>query len=243
MISQSSEAWLAYFQSNVQSAQDMPWDRDIFFPENLRAALVPSIKAFQKGEGSEGHNLHRVSKAYAEKEQDPAYLTCIEYFIREEQKHAEFLRLYLEKLAEKPLHSTWTDEVFRRLRKNAGLEISISVLITAEIIATLYYPALHEATPDPLLRMICQRIFQDEARHIRFQSDRLRMLRAARSSWKLWWTHCLQDFLYTGTLRVVWFAYGQAFRAGKFSWIKYWSMAWRHYRQVLYGEGILEWPG
>jgi hypothetical protein len=227
--------WLLYFQGNVQSAKDMPWEWPVEFTEEQKRLLIPSIRAFQKGEGSEGHNLHRFAREYSQAKNDPAYVKSIEYFIREEQKHSEFLRLFLGRLDVKPIDKTWTDSVFRSLRTYAGLEVSITVLLAAEMMATVYYPALHRATSCELLKKICERIYADEAIHVQFQSERLRILRATRSWIGRAVTSALEHFLFFGTVLVVWLAYGSAMRAGGFSFLRYWFTIWRHFYQIRSG--------
>jgi hypothetical protein len=230
-----TEEWFSYFQGNVQLAKDMPWEWPVEFTEAQRRTLIPSIRAFQKGEGSEGHNLHRFAKEFSQTRNDPAYVKSIEYFIREEQKHSEFLRLFLERLGVKPIDKTWTDSVFRSLRKYAGLEVSITVLLAAEMMATIYYPALHRATSCELLKKICDRIYTDEAVHVQFQSERLRILRVNRSWIGRAATSALEHFLFFGTVLVVWVAYGKAVRVGGFSFFRYWRTIWKHFYQIRKG--------
>ena len=46
-----------------------------------------------------------------------------------------------------------------------GCELSITVLITAEIIALVYYGALQRCTASGVLEAICARILDEEAAH------------------------------------------------------------------------------
>jgi hypothetical protein len=57
------------------------------------------------------------------------------FFVQEERKHSELLARFMEKHGIPPRASDWTDAVFRRLRRPFGFEVSLSVLITAELIA------------------------------------------------------------------------------------------------------------
>ncbi len=141
----TTQEWLTYFQGNVQSPQDMSWDLGVSLTDEQQRALLPSLKAFQRGEGSEGTNLKRNAQRYAERTGDTDYVHCIDLFIREEQKHAAFLALYLRQLGETCVTTTLTDNVFRRLRKGVALEPSLTVLLTAEIMAMTYYPAVATA--------------------------------------------------------------------------------------------------
>jgi hypothetical protein len=225
----TSREWLAYFQSNVQSALDMPWDWHAKLTSRERELILLSLRAFQKGEGSEGKNLLAFARRYAAAQGDPAYAQCIDLFIKEEQKHSGFLALYLKDLGVPVLLHTFTDSVFRKLRGLAGLELSISVLITAEIIALNYYTCIRDVVDCPLLKKICERILADEARHVEFQSERLGMLRAKRGAVGRWATNALQKFLYAGTCFVVWLAYRAPYQAAGQSFGTYWRENWRHF--------------
>ncbi len=222
----TSSEWLAYFQSNVQKPQDMPWDLHAQLTPEQRKALLPSLKAFQRGEGSEGTNLTMNAKRYGEVTGDMDYAACIALFIREEQKHAAFLALYLRDLGEPCLISTWTDKVFRRLRKGVPLEPSLTVLLTAEIMAMTYYPAVSRAVECPLLRQICARIEADESKHLQFQSEWIGKLRREYSVPRRWVWKMGHRFLYTGTMLVVWLTYSPAFRAGGHTFWSYLKACW-----------------
>ena len=124
--------------------------------------------------------LSCAAKAYAARMGDSEYVDAVRLLIGEEQRHARELAKFLH-LAGIPLAEiTWADTAFRWLRKRAGIEVCVSVLLTAEIIAKVYYAALGKATASPVLRRICEQILQDEVEHVRFQSERLALLRAAR---------------------------------------------------------------
>lgn len=223
----TSTEWLAYFQTNVQSPQDMSWDIGAQLTAAERHALIPSLQAFQRGEGSEGTNLMRHATRYGEETGDVDYARCIALFIREEQKHAAFLALYLRSMGEPCLTTTWTDQVFRRLRKGVPLELSLTVLLTAEIMAMTYYPAVSRAVSCPLLKQICARIEADETKHLQFQSEWIGKLRRDYSAPRRWLWKIGHRFLYAGTSIVVWFAYGTAFRAGGHTFGSYWRACWK----------------
>jgi len=105
------------------------------------------------------------------------------------------------------------DSVFRRLRVLAGLELSLRVLVTAEIIAVPYYRALGRATASPLLNAISSRIVQDEAAHLKFQSSMLSRLGALRRPIVRRLISRLHRLFLVGTSLVVWREHGSVFRA------------------------------
>lgn len=226
----TSSEWLVYFQSNVQTAQDMPWHLGAKLTDEQKKILMPSLQAFQRGEGSEGNNLARNAKDYGIRTGDTDYEKCIALFIKEEQKHAGFLALYLRSLGEPCLTKTWTDQVFRRLRKGVPLEPSLTVLLTAEIMAMTYYPAVSRAVDCPLLKQICVRIEADESKHLQFQSEWIGKLRKEYSRPRQWLWKIGHRILYGGTVLVVWPAYGSAFRAGGHSFGSYWKACWAAFK-------------
>ena len=75
----------------------------------------------------------------------------------------------------------WVDEVFRKLRRFSGLEFSISVLIVAEVVSSVYYKALKFATKSRILQQICNQILWDEKHHLQFQASALRAIAENKS--------------------------------------------------------------
>lgn len=106
------------------------------------------------------------------------------------------------------------DTVFRRLRRLANLEVSVGVLVTAEIVAKVYYAALAGATRSPMLRAICGRVSRDEEAHVRFQAERLAIPRRERSRPGMALTRLLHRALFWGACLAVWRNHGRAIRRG-----------------------------
>jgi hypothetical protein len=108
----------------------------------------------------------------------------------------------------------WPDTVFRWLRHRAGLELSITVLVTAEVIAKVYYAALHGATGCAVVRRLCEQICRDEVAHVHFQTERLARLRRGRRRWVLGLMRAAHRVFYFGTCLVVWHKHGRCAREG-----------------------------
>jgi hypothetical protein len=86
----------------------------------------------------------------------------------------------------------WTDSVFRQIRRLAGFETAVTILVTAEMVGFVYYRALARATRNAYLRTICRQMCADEAIHLRYEAQLLRTLRGGRSPWRracVEWTH------------------------------------------------------
>ena len=207
-----SREWLNFFRVN-EEPENLPEDGPKLTAEE-KEAVVGSVQEFQLGENSEGKHLHRLAGEHAAETGDGDYLPAVEYFIREEQRHARYLRDFLLSEGFGTVKARWADTVFRRLRRAANLEVSIGVLVTAEIIAKVYYAALEGATHSPMLRAICARILRDEEAHVRFQAERLAILRRGRSPSGMALTRLLHRALFSGAYLTVWRNHGRVLRRG-----------------------------
>lgn len=202
--------------------------------DDERRAIATSAQGFQAGESSEGRHLYRYAEQYTEKTGDHEYLAAIKLFIAEEQRHARDLARFLQKNDIPTIKTTFPDRVFRRLRHMfGGLEISIAVLITAEIIAKVYYAALQQATNSVVLHTLCAQILRDELKHVEFQAEQLGKLRCRRSQPFQWITMGMQRFLYWGTCIVVWRFHKNVFRKGGFNFRQFWRLCWAEFNDAF----------
>ena len=203
------------------------------------AMLTKSIQQFQLGEGSRGERLLRRGKTYAHAVNDPLFAETLALFIKEEQQHSRYLAAFMESQGIPLVSRHWVDTVFRKLRGLAGLELSLTVLVTAELIAVAYYRALRGATGSPILKIICTRILEDEASHLRYQSSMVarvaskRPLIAQRILGGLHWLFLL------GTILVVWVEHSAVFKAGGYDFGRFRNETlleffdWNNSRQAL----------
>ncbi|MGH7130122.1 MAG: hypothetical protein ACREIV_16240, partial [Planctomycetaceae bacterium] len=163
----SSAAWCRYFRRNARSLLPIPWETVKTITESEQLAVARSVQVFQRGESGEGRHLLNCATRHAEETGDQDYIEAARLFIREEQRHAAELGRFLDEAGIPRIGGTWTDGVFRWVRHRAGLELTIAVLVTAEIIAKLFYAALRDATGCPALRRLCRQILRDEVAHVR----------------------------------------------------------------------------
>ena len=210
----TSEEWREHFHRNALSLLAIPWHEGVVLTAAERAAVAASVQEFQLGESSEGKHFQGLARAYGARTGDMEYVYALRLFIAEENRHARDLGRVLDLAGIPRTGHTWPDAVFRWLRHRAGLELSIAVLVTAEVIAKVYYAALREATASPVLRRLCEQILHDEEFHVRFQCERLAILRARRSGLTVWLKGALQRGFFAGTCRVVWWKHRRALRAG-----------------------------
>jgi hypothetical protein len=174
--------WLCYFRDNARAPDEVPWQTGAELTGAERACVASSLQGFQRGESSSGARLVRYARAYGRERGDPDYVAAIRSFVAEEQRHARDLGRFLELNGIPLARANLLDRVFRALRHLFGtLEVALSVLLTAEIIAKVYYAALRAATGSAILRALCERILSDEEMHVRFHSEHLGKLQAERS--------------------------------------------------------------
>jgi hypothetical protein len=225
--------WLAHFQRNATNNLDLT-DRDPhLLTAEERAKVTSSIQTFQIGEASEGRTLQRFAETFAKQEGDVAYAEAVKFFIREENRHSGYLRTFMQEHAIPRARKQWSDSVFRHLRKLAGLELSIRVLVTAEMIAAVYYPALGAATGSRKLARICERMCEEEATHVRFQMGAVARLKARRSTFMAKVADWGHGFLMAGTTLVVWWDHRAVLKAKHAGYGDFFRACWQVYTQAL----------
>jgi hypothetical protein len=213
----TSREWCEYFAYNGTRLLAIPWEVGVEFTPAERQSVAKSLQIFQLGETGEGRHIRREADRYAARTGDADYPAALQLFIAEEHRHAALLGRVLDLAGIPRLHRQWSNGVFRKLRHLAGLELAICVLLTAELIATIYYAALRGATRSIVLRRVCEQILRDEAMHVRFQSERLAELRRDRKRWTAHGSAALQAAFFVVTCTVFWISHRQVLSAGGFS--------------------------
>lgn len=222
----SLKSWHAYFSKNRTNSGNIPWDAQDALTGDEKECIRHSIAAFQLGEYSEGKGLLKSAARYAEK-LDGEYLVPItKLFIAEEQNHALLLKRFMDIHNIALIRKNWTDAVFRRLRKNVGFELTITVLITAEIISVVYYRALKRATNSKMLAGICDKILTDETFHIKYESEIINHIRDSKPAAVKQVTAFLHQFLFFGTMLVVYFNHKKVLKRGGCDFSDFWAACW-----------------
>jgi hypothetical protein len=227
------DSWIAYFNHNAANQMDIDWLRDYQLTETERHRITRSIQQFQLGESSEGRHVLNLARQYIAASGDDQYLPALALFIKEEQRHSQYLARFMKTQNISQAQSDPVDNVFRFLRHTFNLELSIMVMLTAEIIAVPYYKSLHDATVSPLLRQICRQLLRDEVQHLQFQLEILGQLRQNRSAIGLALTQVLHSILLTGTVLVVWQHHRSVLRTGGYSLPTFWRANWQQFRRLF----------
>ncbi len=217
----SLKSWHDYFMENSSSSGDIPWnDEDVLTAEE-KGRIGKSIAAFQLGEYSEGRGLLKFAAEYAKREAGDHLIKITRLFIAEEQNHAMLLKRFMDRHGIELVKKNWTDTVFRRLRKNVGYELSITVLITAEIISMVYYRALKNCTGSRLLAKVCDKLLADEAAHVRYESELIIYMRNSRPALASRIIGLLHRILFLGTTLVVYLEHRAVLRGGGYNFLEF----------------------
>jgi hypothetical protein len=217
--------WHQYFRSNSDHFDHLDWTNAPAVTTREKNIISSSIQQFQRGEHSEGKHFLQFAKSM----KDESYVETIKIFIKEEQDHAAVLGRFMELQQIDKLKKDWLDNSFRWLRKLAGLECTVTVLLTAEIISMIYYKALQRSTGSVLLQQVCKQILVDEEMHLRFQSFTLRVLYKVKPAPAIIFSGLLHTILMSGTIIMVWFYHKKVLKAGSYHFFSFFGAVWKEY--------------
>ena len=216
-----SRKWFTHFSLRSMTALHVSCCAANQLTEDERRTITLSIQEFQLGEGSRGQRLLVRGQKYARAVNDPLFAGALDLFIREEQQHSRYLAAFMESQSIPQAERRWVDTVFRKLRGLAELELSLTVLVTAELIAVPYYRALRAATGSPILKMICTRILEDEACHLKFQASMLARVTSTRPAVLQRALGELHRLFLLGTIFLVWIEHRAVFVAAGYSFRRF----------------------
>jgi hypothetical protein len=172
--------WLNHFEYHAEQPRALAGGTSSGLRPEERRLIARSIAVFQLGEQSDGSGLLRAACRFAAAHGDELLPRITELFIREERRHARLLRDFMDEHGIRARCRHWTDAVFRRVRRLAGFELYLHVLITAELIGNVYYRALEAATGCQRLRALCRTLLADELAHIGYGSELILELRSRK---------------------------------------------------------------
>jgi len=203
----------AHFEANRTRPAALAWDDPHQLgPATLRA-VASSLQAFQCGEGSSGDHL----LALASQVGDADYATAMQLFIWEEAGHAELLGQFMDRQGIARRQSPWLHAVLRGLGRPLGLVHLVRVMLTAEVVATVCYQALYQATYSGLLQQICRRILREQELHLVFHCLAVQQLVPRRNWLSAWLGRQAYRGLLAGTALVAYASCRRALRAGGYS--------------------------
>jgi hypothetical protein len=207
--------WLNHFEYHAEQPRGAPGASLNALQPEERRLIARSIATFQLGEQSDGTGLLRAAYRFATAHGDELLPRITELFIREEQRHARLLRQFMDEHGIRARYGHWTNAVFRRVRRLAGFELYLHVLITAELIANVYYRALESVTRCQRLRVLCRTLLADELAHIGYESELILELRSRKPTALRTLIRLTHRAFYCGAACAVWVSHrGVLRRAG-----------------------------
>ena len=209
--------WLNHFEYHAQHPRTLPSGVPDVLTVAERSLIARSIAAFQLGEQSGGATLQRAAERLACAQGQPSLARIVQLFIAEEQHHAVLLGDFMVDHGIALKRRDWTDAVFRRLRRLAGLELYLYVLITAELIGIVYYRALETVTACERLKLLCRTLVCEELAHVGFESHLLLALRAGRPDATRATLRLTHRAFLIGTASIVWLTHRAVLRRGGYN--------------------------
>ena len=227
----TSYEWVEYFYRNAPEPM-LPWNDSVRLSGAERLAVIASIQQFQLGESASGVRMLKLAQRFSRATGDLGLIAALRLFLREEQRHSKILARFLQLENAPCLRSHWVHSVFRWIRGLAGLELCLKTLVTAELLARPYYAALREATGSPLLKSICQHIFDEEAAHLRFQSFALSRFQNRHSRLMQALVKMCHVVLLASTAALVWIEHHAVFRAAGRTFRRVWKEIWQEFNML-----------
>jgi hypothetical protein len=232
------EIWLNHFEYHALHPRCAAHGlSDVLRPDE-RELIANSLATFQLGEQSEGRSLLRAAERFAAG-QVPHLPRIIELLIQEEQRHAALLRAFMQDHRMPLKRNHWTDRSFRFLRRLAGLELYVSVLICAELIGNVYYRALESVTDCERLQVLCRTLVADELAHVGLESQLLFTLRAGRAARLRELTQAAHRIFFASTAAVVWLTHRSVLRSAGHSPRSFLRSCQAQYKFYLEPTGVL----
>ena len=154
----NTQHWINHFEANTRLNRDLQLSTaPCELPDHVRTALAHSIAIFQLGESGGGTRLRRYTRSIATLEALRGYQRAVDLFVAEEQSHAALLARTVAHLRGSLLQKQWTNSIFRWMRDLVNLEFNIQVLLTAELIAEVYFGLLALRCSDPVVQTVAKK--------------------------------------------------------------------------------------
>ena len=206
------QIWLNHFEYHAHKPRPLRGDLAAALTPAERRAIGTSLAGFQLGEQSDGARLLRKARQFAQRHALAQLPPIIELLIAEEQRHAALLGEFLDAHALGRRRGDLLASLFRRLRRLGGFEMTLGVLLCAELVGIVYYRALENATRCRQLQALCRTLLTDEHAHVGFESALLLASQARCSPMLAWARRHAHRGLFVGTALAAWFGHARVLR-------------------------------
>jgi rubrerythrin len=211
------KVWLNHFEYHASQPRAVEETAQSELAGHDRRLIARSLATFQLGEQSDGSGFLAAAQRFAAAHAAEPLPSIIELFIREEQRHARLLLEFMGEHGIAPKRRHWTDAVFRRVRRLAGFELYLNVLIAAELIGNVYYRTLESVTECRRLKRLCRTLLADELAHVGFESELILALRSRRSAASQALARTAHRAFFLATSAVVWLTHRELLRRAGYS--------------------------
>lgn len=205
--------WLNHFEYHAQRPRSIPSGLTDVLTHGERRLMAGSLATFQLGEHSKGRSLLSAARRFAHTHALPELERIMQLFIREQRRHADLLRDFMTDHGMPVRNFALSDLAFRSVRRLAGFELYLHVLIAAELIGHVYYRALETASGCQRLKVLCRMLVADELAHVAFESELLRGLHTRRSWLTQSITRLAHRTFFTCAAGMVWLSHHAVLRA------------------------------
>jgi hypothetical protein len=226
----SSRRWCDYFHRQWHRLLRIPWAKGAQLTPAERQLIAASLAEFQQGEGHDGGHFYRCASAHAQSTGDRDYAEAHRLFMAEEKRHARDLARL--RLADIPLltERSLLNRLFCWFGSRGGIELTVAIVAQIEVVGQVYYAALRCATGSAVLQRIAAQILRDEKQHVRFQAERLALIRSRRGPIGRALGHALDMLLFAGAALGCWWGHRHVLRAGGVGLSAFWRQARRKFQ-------------
>lgn len=223
----SSCDWIAYFYENTQMAarRAVP-EAAAELPEDIRRAVAASLPAWQLGKTSEGRYLRAAARQYADEHDDQAFLSAVDFFIREGRRHGAALGEWLEQARIPRKRRDVGESLFRFCRSAVpSYAVWASVVVMVESMEEIYFAAVMKLVPCPRLKAECEQVLHDAGRHVQFQCEHLAAVKHGLSRPVRALITGAEAVFLAGVALAIWIAHGKLMRMAGVSFRNFVRMA------------------
>jgi hypothetical protein len=164
--------WIKHFQQNRLRRPEPQWDAPITLDLHTISRVLPSLEAFQLGDGGGPASLI-AADAERFRQSSEHMRTIVDCWFAEEKEHSRLLSCAVRRFGGRLIKSHWSFTAFCACRRVFGVRFELQVLLLTELVSTAYYRVMRRHIDDAPVREMCTLILRDEAGHVAFHRARL----------------------------------------------------------------------
>lgn len=223
--------WLVHFQDSVARPRNFDFSRPLELEPYQRGPLLQALGFFHRAINTPGIDLRTKIRKNAPVE----YVKSVDLYVREKGIHAELLAQLIWRLEGEPARRNVPDFMFRRLRRRLPWQQELAVLLTGELVMVPVLRVIANSVTDPLTKEVIQSILADQAFHIGFHLEHLKMEVRQLGSLGNVAMQTVWSSFFASMLGVLLTECHDMFDALGYSRLTCWTDAWHLFAQVQVG--------